>query len=380
MTRPPSFGQLGLFTGVPQSENFGNFKNLLPNKEMPASTVPQPWSRGPAFELPETFVSSDESVGTAQFLAESETSALLVLQDGAVRYEEYWLTGGRDVQWISMSVAKSIISALVGIAVSEGSIRSVDDPITNYIDVAPGSAFDGVRIRDVLQMSSGARWNEAYDDPSSEVFRLMAALAPPGGSLNHFVENMAPEYRPGTVCRYNSGDTQVLGSLLRAATGRSVADYMHEKLVEPLGFMRPGYWLVDPEGTELSFAGVNLVPGDFARIGELYRLGGTWHGTQLVPQEWVRASTTVDSPVREAGQVLLGGNPVGIGYGYQWWIPSGERAAFTAIGVYNQYVYVDPLSRSTIVKLSATRRFSDPQEPTSGQHFDFFQAMAEALG
>ena len=136
-----------------------------------------------------------------------------------------------------MSVAKSVISALVGIAVGEGHISSIDQPISDYVRTTPGSAYDGVWIREVLQMSSGARWMKDYNDPVSDIYRLAAAMGN-GGTLEEFVATMVRENEPGRICRYNSGDTQALGHLLVSATNRSITDYMQEKLVEPLGSVR----------------------------------------------------------------------------------------------------------------------------------------------
>jgi CubicO group peptidase (beta-lactamase class C family) len=291
---------------------------------------------------------------------------MLVLREGEIRHERYALTGGSEVKWLSMSVAKSFVSALVGIAVEEGLIASIEDPLSAYVPVEPGSAYDGVSIRNVLQMSSGARWNEDYSDPTADIFRLGAAMAGVGGSLDDFVATMARESEPGTVCRYNSGDTQALGALLIRATGRSVAEYMQDKLCEPLGMTSPSAWLIDPAGIEVAFAGLLMTARDFAKLGELFRNGGNWRGQQVVPADWVRASISFDAPHLAPGRPIAGDHHLKIGYGYQWWLPDGNRGEFSAIGVYNQFVYVDPTSRCTIVKLSANRQYgTTPDENTN---------------
>jgi CubicO group peptidase (beta-lactamase class C family) len=175
------------------------------------------------------------------------------------------------VQWISWSVAKSFVSALVGIAVVAGPHPLDRRPDQRLRPGRAGSAYDGVSIKDVLQMSSGARWHEDYSDRTSDVARLGAAMAP-GGSLDRFVATAVPESPAGTVCQYNSTDTQALGTLLVRATGRSITDYMQEHLYEPLGMESDGYWLLDATGREMAFGGVNLTARDFAKLGELYRL------------------------------------------------------------------------------------------------------------
>jgi CubicO group peptidase (beta-lactamase class C family) len=352
------FAELGLFTGASQVESFCRMADLLPSVEVPASSRPRPWPVGAPIEAPEEFDLFGQPRSFEQSLVDTETAALLVVHRGEVRYERYGLSGGADVRWISMSVAKSFVSALVGIALHEGHIRSIDDAISDYVDVRPGSAYDGVAIRDVLLMASGARWNEEYSDPDSDALRLGAAMSGVG-SLEEFVASMVRELEPGTVCRYNSGDTQALGLLLIKATGRSLADYLHEKLAVPLGFTSPGAWLVDGQGTEGAFACLTLTARDFARLGECYRNGGRVGDVQVVPEAWVRESVVAMAPPFEEIPGMEGEPP--IGYGYQWWIPQGPggetTGEFSAIGVYNQFVYVDPAREVVVVKLSANRRY-----------------------
>jgi CubicO group peptidase (beta-lactamase class C family) len=212
-------------------------------------------------------------------------------------------------------MAKSYVFALIGVAVEEGRLASIADPMTKYAPELAGSAYDGVAIKDVLQMSSGARWSEDYANPRSDVMRFARIFAL-GGSLDQFVASVPREYTPGTLLRYNSADTQALGLVLVKATGRDLADYMHEKLWDPLGAEREAHWLLDSKGRAMTAGGLTATARDFARIGELYRLGGAWNGRQLVPEAWVHASTRADAP-------RLGPKPDALGYGYQWWLPEG---------------------------------------------------------
>ena len=189
--------------------------------------------------------------------------ALLVTKSGAIRFERYADWGGAQTNWLSMSVAKSFISATIGIAVDEGLIRSIEQPVTDYVPAlgAEGSAYAGVRIKDILQMSSGASWNEDYSDPDSDIARFLAILAS-GEPINDFPPTLKPSRTPGTYNHYNSTDTQVLGMLLVAATGRSIADYMQEKLWHPLGMESDGYWIVDSTGMEMAYGGLNAIARD----------------------------------------------------------------------------------------------------------------------
>ncbi len=354
---PASFDDIGIFTGAPQHEHLARIGELAPTRRMARSSAPQPWSVGAPIELPETYEFGGRARRADQFLAETDTVALLVLVDGEVRFERYFLTGGPQVRWLSFSMAKSFVSALVGIAVDEGHIGDIDEPISAYVPVDPGSAYDGVSIRAVLRMSSGSRWNEDYNDPASDIHQLTDALHGKRGGLDGFVARMVRESEPETVCRYNSGETQILGALVARATGRSLADYMRAKLVEPLGFESDGAWVTDMLGTEMAYAGLLLTARDFARLGELYRNGGLWRGRRILSEDWVRASTRVDAEIRRPGRPIVGDHGFDLGYGYQWWIPVGERGDYSAIGILNQFVHVDPVARTTIVKLSANRKY-----------------------
>ena len=246
-----------LFSGAEQYEQLARVPELFPTARLEPAEKPFLWPEGARISLPETFDHSGSSVNVATFLTETDTSALLLIKDGEIRSESYFLTGGKDVQWISFSVAKSFISALVGIAVSEGHIRSIDDPASDYLPELAGSGYEDVRIKDILQMSSGASWNEDYSDFDSDINRMGRVFAL-GGSLDEFITTLSRDFDPGTYIRYNSTDTQVLGRLLVATTGRSISDYMTEKLWHPIGAEAPGYWMLDDYGMEMAFAEARL--------------------------------------------------------------------------------------------------------------------------
>ncbi|MEG9861740.1 MAG: serine hydrolase [Parvularculales bacterium] len=321
---------------------------------------------GDDLTLPETYVFNNKEHRTDNFLAGTDTAALLVLVDGKIRYENYFLTGGPDVPWTSWSVAKSFVSAMTGIALEEKLIGSPDDPVGKYLPLLKGSAYETVSIRSVLQMSSGAAWNEDYSDPESDVNRLGAVMTGEG-SLQNLVQGIKPEVAPDTVCRYNSAETQVLGMLIAAVTGQTLSDTMQTKLCDPLGFEYPGFWLLDGEGVELALGGLNLTARDYAKIGELYRNKGRWQDRQIVPESWVSKSVRSDKAHLQAGRVIVGGHVFPSGYAYQWWVPSGDEGEFSAIGIYNQFVYVNPARHSVIVKLSANRAYGTSTEESTNR-------------
>ena len=347
---------LQLFSGTAQHDPFRRMSDFFPTSDLTPSPDPHVFPVGAPMTLPKTFEFDGTTRSSEEFLIDTDTAALLVMHEGTQRYEQYWLTGGQDVLWISWSVAKSFVSALVGIALAEGHIGSVDETVSSYVPELAGSAYDGVSIRAVLQMSSGASWNEDYSDPDSDIARFGAVMAGQGSMLE-FVSGMARENEPGTVCRYNSADTQVLGHMLIAATGRSITDYMQEKLCDPLGMESPGKWMLDATGVEMAFAGLNLTARDYAKLGELFRRNGERNGRQIVPAEWVTSSTSSQEPHMQVGQITVGSEVFPFGYAYQWWVPAGGDGVFTAIGIYNQFVFVDPANGATVVKLSANHRY-----------------------
>ena len=338
-----------LFTGEEQYQNLNRVYEIFPTSKLSHSSKPLVFKKGAPLELPSNFIFEDKVVKVDEYLSRTDTSALLILEDGKISYENYWLTGGKNVQWISMSVAKSFISALIGIAIDQGHIKSLEDEVTDYVPQLKNSAYDNVRIKDILQMSSGASWNEDYSDPNSDINRSSKIFAI-GGSLDEFSASLKKELKPGSYNRYNSTDTQVLGMLLREATRTSITKYMEEMLWHPMGAQDSGYWILDSKNMEMAYAGFNATARDYAKLGELYRLGGKINGKQIIPSDWVKASVKPDAP-----HLMPGDNPLSdfpLGYGYQWWVPdlSGD---FSAIGVYNQFIYVSPKSNMVIVKLSA---------------------------
>jgi CubicO group peptidase (beta-lactamase class C family) len=366
---------VGMFSGAEQTRNFREMSTVYPVRVIRRAPTPSPLEPGPAITLPEEFEFGGRRLNTADFLAEMETTGLIVVRDGRVAFESYWLGNDATTQSIAWSVSKSFVSALIGIAVGEGAIASVEDPVTRYAPELAGGAYDGVRLKDVLQMSSGARWNEDYSDPKSDIGAYGQVMSG-GGSLDAFAAGLVRERPPGTFNRYNSTDTHVLGLVLRRATKRSLAEYLRKKLWQPLGMEADAFWMVDTAGAEMAGVGLNAVLRDYARLGCCYLNGGAWNGVQVVPSDWVQASVTPDAPhlrpgVRESALLPMG-------YGYQWWLPD-DSGVFSAIGVYNQFVWVDPATRTVIAKTSAFRGFASTSGLESyriADHFALFAAIA----
>ena len=240
-----------LFRGVDQTANFADMRSIFPVREIRTANPTQLPRSARSLEVPETYSWQGETRRSQALLDETDTSGLLVLVDGEIVHERYALTGGPDVHWISWSVAKSFVSALVGIALDEGHIGSIEEPITDYVPELAGSAYDGVAIRDILQMSSGASWDEDYGAVDSDITRFGFNIAI-GGSMDDFTATLTRDREPGTYNRYNSIDTQALGMLLVRATGRSLSSYLEEKIWQPLRMENDAYWLLDDPGMELA--------------------------------------------------------------------------------------------------------------------------------
>lgn len=362
-----------LFSGDEQYEYFNRLAEIFPVSTMNASLEPFDFPDGDSITLPKFFSYEEKTINAESFLNDTDTSALLIVNNGKVAFERYMLTGGRDVNWLSMSVAKSFIATGIGIAVDDGLI-DIHKPITSYVPSLVGSAYDNVMIKDVLQMSSGAGWNEDYSDPDSDILRLGRLIAF-GGSLDDFVATLKRENTPGTVNRYNSADTQALGMLLVRATGTTITRFLQKRLWQPLGMESDGYWLIDDNNVEMAFMGLNATARDYAKLGELYRLKGNWQGKQIVSEKWISESTTPDAPhVMPNLQ-----NEYPLGYGYQWWVPESSEGEYSAIGVYNQFIYVNPTRDLVIVKLSANSNYGTSDTEAANQELttiEFFRSIA----
>lgn len=365
-----------LFTGVELYEDFARLETIFPAHRIAANEDAWALPAGAPLTLPASYRWQGEDRSVAALLDETRTSALLVLQGGRIRHEHYAHGGGPDVTWMSMSVAKSFVSAMVGIALEDGLIESVRDPITRYVPELIGSAYDGVEIEDVLQMSSGARWTEDYGDPDSDISRYGRVWAT-GASFDDFTATLERARPPGTYNYYNSTDTQALGMLLVRVTGRSLAAYAEETLWGPIGMGHDGWWLTDDEGMEMAAGGLQATARDYARFGRLYLQGGEREGRQIVPAQWIEESLSADEP-----HLQPAAHPdYPVGYGYQWWLPESERSEFAAIGVYNQFIWIDPSRDLVIVKLSANPSYGSADIENSWREletFEFFRAVAAA--
>lgn len=332
-----------LFDEATIIQNFSHMDDLFHHTVMPrASDTPSPLPKGAQWDLPPD---------VAQWVADRSVTGLVILKDGAVVHESYYLGTANDDRRISWSVAKSFLSALTGILVAEGTIPSLDVPVTDFAPALAGSAYDGATLRDVLQMSSGVTFDEDYLDFWSDINRMGRVLAL-GGSMDGFAAGLSDrDAPPGERWQYVSIDTHVVGMVLAGATGRNVADLMAEKIVAPMGFERDPIYLTDGYGVPFVLGGLNLTTRDYARFGQMLAQGGQWQGQQIVPEDWITDSTAPSANTA----------PGAISYGYQWWIPAGwPEDRFLAQGIYGQFILVDRARNVVIAVNSADRGFEEP--------------------
>ncbi len=355
-------------------DNFRNMAGIFPFREVKRE--------GPVFEfgsapqpLPETFSYNDKDYNTRQMLKDTWTTGLIIIKDDKICFEEYYLGNTPDTHNISWSVGKSFVSALVGIALAEGKIKNINQPVSDIVPQLKGTGYDGVALKDVLQMSSGVQFNEDYADYGSDINRMGRTIAL-GSSINGFAASLESQRKPGTYHHYVSMDTQVLGMVLQQATGKSPSEYLQEKIWKKIGMQSDAKWVVDDFGMELVFGTLNVTLRDFARFGRLYLNNGNWNGEQVVPAQWVKDSTTPDAPHLQPGKNPLSSSRWG--YGYQWWIPEHPKGDFMALGVHGQYIYVNPDNKVVIVKNSADPTWKSGQD-RNYMVVEALQSIAEQL-
>jgi CubicO group peptidase (beta-lactamase class C family) len=355
--------------------NFSNMGSIAPTITIKRSGQVTPFGHQPQ-ALAESFVYNNDSRSMAEFLKDSSTTALLVIKGNDIVFEEYYQGTGEYDQRISWSMAKSFLSAIFGVAVKEGLIPDLNQSVTDYVPELKGSGYDGVSIKNVLQMSTGVYFNEDYGDFHSDINR-MGRLMALGGSFDDFAASLTREREQGTYMHYVSINTHVLGMVLRAATGRSIADYFDEKLWSRLDTERDAIYISDSTGEPMVLGGLNLITRDYARFGRLYRDRGIIDGEQIIPANWIEDSITPDSPHLMPG--VRDNSDTDLGYGYQWWLPQHADGEFMAIGIYGQYIYVNRKADVVIVKNSAHRGFMDNHYESKDITVAAFRAIAREI-
>lgn len=356
LRQSPYWAGITLFSESHRVENFRAMERVFPARPVPRGGDVWAFDRGPA-PLPETYTFDGAPHNLAAFFDRTETTGLLVVHRGAITHEEYRQGADETSPFTSWSMAKSVLSALIGIAVEEGHIASLRDPIGAYVPALADSAYGDVPIEDALTMSSGVAFDEDYDNPMSDINMLFIRAMAMGVPVEETLAGLERQRDPGTYNDYVSSDSMALGLVLEAATGIPVADYLASRLWGPMGAEADASWSTDRTGREFALCCLNATLRDYARFGRLYLEGGARDGRQIVPAGWVAASVAPTAPHLQPGY-----NPAShwtFGYGYKWWIPEDPQGDFLAIGVWGQYIFVDPSRDVVIVKTSADPLFDD---------------------
>ena len=360
------------------SYNFINMKEFFPTSTpIKASEDPYTFNKKDNFIMPDTYEFEGEEKQIIESIDYFNTDGLMILKDGEVHYENYWNENKETSRHIIWSVSKSFLSALVGIALDEGLIEDINDPIIKYLKDFKGTGYEGVSIKNLLQMSSGIEFNEDYGDPDSDINRYGRVTAT-GTSQREFAKTLKNSREPGTYNHYISLDSQMLGMLVAEVSNMSVKEYLHEKIWSKIGMQDDAFYLTDKQEIEMSLGGLNVTLRDMAKFGQLYLNKGKWNGNQIVPSEWVANSTIpLDKHVQpNAGDEF---SSDAWGYGYQWWVPGPEVSDYTAHGIYNQFIYINPESNVVIAKTSSNYNFVDERQYTKDAHIAIFRTIAKSF-
>ena len=328
------------------------------------------------FELPDSYEFEGEQLNLIEGLDHFHTDGLIILHDGKMLFEKYWNGNTKDSKHIAFSVSKSYLSALFGIAIEEGLIKSIDDSVSIYLDDFEGTGYEDVKIKNLLQMSSGIEFNEDYADPNSDINRFARATAK-GSSFRDFAKTLKNGKKQGTYNHYVSLDTQVLGMILESVTDMPLREYLYKRIWSKIGTESDAYYIADKTGTDMALGGLNATLRDFSKFGQLYLNEGSWDGEQIVPKSWVLKSHTPDAPhlMPNAGDL----SSSEWGYGYQWWIPGDPLTDYTAHGIFNQFIYVDPVSNVVIAKTSSNHRFRSEKEYSKAAHIAMFRSITKHI-
>lgn len=336
---------------------YSHFDEIVPTHVV--ARAPAPWTFRRADAEPEiSYNFQTRSYGIEDYLRRNPTTGLLIAKDDTILYEHYQYARTDRDRFLSQSMAKTITSMLIGIAVSEGAIKSIDDAVAAYLPDLAGTEYGKTPLRALLHMSSGVEFREVYDGKDDIATLGRDLFAPPGrsalASVAQFNTRVAP---PGTVWHYASIETEILGLVLRAATGKPVAEYLDQKIWQQIGTEADASWAIDRTGQEVTFCCFNAVLRDYARFGRLLAHDGAWEGRQLIPRQWLVDATSV----RPDEAYLAPGTATRYyGYGYQVWLLPGGQRRFALLGIRGQMIFVDPTTKLVMAHTAVRQKPSDP--------------------
>jgi CubicO group peptidase (beta-lactamase class C family) len=291
-------------------------------------------------------------------MASQHSAGILIIQDGKVRLERYGLGFDAAGRWTSFSVAKSFTSTLVGAAIQDGYIKSLDDKVSQYVPDLRGSAYEDVSIRQLLTMSSGVAWNEDYEDVNSDVSRFNDATPDPGVDATvSYMRKLPRAHPPGEVWHYNTGETNLVGILVSSATGKTLSEYLQEKIWQPAGMEAKATWLLSKTGQEIAGCCIEASLRDFARFGLFALANGNVDGRQVVPSNWFAEGTTKQKDIGVSG----------MGYGYFWW--TYDDGSVAGQGIFGQGIFIDRARHLVIASNADWPRADGGPQPDEREAF-----------
>ena len=301
------------------------------------------------------------------YMKAQRTAGLVIVQDGKIRMEKYGLGFTGNGKWTSFSVAKSFTSTLVGAAIKDGYIKSIEDKVSTYIPDLKGSAYDDVTIRQLLTMTSGVKWNEDYADPKSDVALFNQHKAKDGMDVTvSYMRTLPREAPAGTKWVYKTGETNLIGVLVSSATKKNLSEYLSEKVWVPFGMEQDGSWLLGSTGHEISGCCIQASTRDYARFGLFIMGGAKVNGVSIVPDDWIAPATSKQADIGALGK----------GYGYQWW--TYDDGSFAAQGIFGQGIFIDPARRLVVASNSNWPKATDPNT-VGKQREAFYKAVQAAV-
>ncbi|HWE53556.1 MAG TPA: serine hydrolase [Bryobacteraceae bacterium] len=355
-----------------QVNTFRHIDRLFPSRKIARGKTVHPLPKSPIQLTDVEFTAGNRKHDLADFLSSDRVAGLLVIKDGRIALEDYELGNTEKSRWVSWSMAKSICSTLAAAALKDGYFSSLDDPLTKYLPELAGGAYGKATVRNVLQMSSGVKWDETYTNPKSDRRHMLdLQIGQKPGEIIRFLGSLPNAGEPGTIWKYSTGETQMISAVIHAAIKRPLADYLSEKIWSRYGMEEDGTWWLDsPNGQEIGGSGLSATLRDYGRFGQFVLDGGKIGNDQVVPEGWFA----------EAGSSkIIGGKPQD--YGYMWWTygPTAapvHQGAFRATGIFGQGIYINPREHVVIVVLSAR---SKPSGAAALNQEDFFAGVISAL-
>lgn len=351
-----------LFWSVPQRDAafraLDRISLLAKWRDIQPAGTPRPLPPGSPLALP---------VDIDAYMAGQRSAALLILHKGQLRLERYGLDFDAQGRWTSFSVAKSFTSTLVGAALRDGHIKSMDDKVSDYIPQMKDSAYDDVSISQLLTMTSGVRWNEDYDDPASDVARFNNHQPEPGvPAIVSYLRQLPREAPPGQRWLYSTGETNLVGILISQATGKPLSQYLQEKVWGPVGMEQQATWILSKTGEEISGCCIQASARDYARFGQFILEGAQVNGQSILPDGWLQQAGTRQADIGQPGR----------GYGYQWW--TYDDGSFAARGIFGQGIFIDP--RRQLVIVSNANWAGGARDPKATDAREaFYRAVQQAV-